>query len=60
MAFEDGKRFVVVEIKAGSETPYYTFVKGHRDAFIRKRRNPVIADLFQRLDLMERSGSGFK
>ena len=25
---EDGKRFVVVEIKAGSETPYYTFVKG--------------------------------
>ena len=32
---EDGKRFVVVEIKAGSETPYYTFVKGHRDAFIR-------------------------
>ena len=32
---EDGKRFVVVEIKAGSETPYYTFVKGHRDAYIR-------------------------
>ncbi|MBR4259704.1 MAG: putative DNA binding domain-containing protein [Kiritimatiellae bacterium] len=32
---EDGKRFVVVEIKSGSETPYYTFVKGHRDAFIR-------------------------
>lgn len=25
-----------------------------------KRRNPVIADLFQRLDLMERRGSGFK
>ena len=24
------------------------------------RRNPVIADLFQRLDLMERRGSGFK
>ena len=64
---EDGKRFVVVEIKAGSETPYYTFVKGHRDAYIRFgnnvtsiRRNPVIADLFQRLDLMERRGSGFK
>ena len=32
---ESGKRFVVVEIKAGSETPYYTFVKGHRDAYIR-------------------------
>ena len=129
----DGKRFVVVEIKAGEETPYYTFVKGHRDAFVRignqsvkanaiqlkrlvlkserqswdslpskhlrseesfevlrsvyrkrtlhkspggmpsgeliqdldahyvpsTRRNPVIADLFQRLDLMERRGSGF-
>jgi len=27
---EDGKQFVVVEVKAGSETPYYTFVKGHR------------------------------
>ena len=25
-----------------------------------KRRNPVIADLFQRLELMERRGSGFK
>ena len=25
-----------------------------------KRRNPIIADLFQRLDLMERRGSGFK
>ena len=25
-----------------------------------KRRNPVIAELFQRLDLMERRGSGFK
>ena len=24
------------------------------------RRNPVIADLFQRLELMERRGSGFK
>ena len=32
---EGGKRFVAVEIKAGSETPYYTFVKGHRDAYIR-------------------------
>lgn len=57
---EGGKQFVVVEIKAGSETPYYTFVKGHRDAYIRIgnnvtsiRRNPVIADLFQRLDLMK-------
>ena len=108
---EDGKRFVVVAIKAGSETPYYTFVKYperayeecivnglihrdyceigsevHIDIFDDRmeisspggmpsgdlvqqldwmnvtsiRRNPVIADLFQRLDLMERRGSGFK
>ena len=28
-------------------------------AFGSRRRNPVIADLFQRLDLMERRGSGF-
>ena len=25
-----------------------------------KRRNPIIADVFQRLDFMERRGSGFK
>ena len=25
-----------------------------------KRRNPIIADMFQRLDFMERRGSGFK
>jgi ATP-dependent DNA helicase RecG len=28
-------------------------------AFGSRRRNPIIADLFQRLDLMERRGSGF-
>ena len=46
---ERGKRFVVVEVKAGSETPYYTFVKGHRDAFIRigneKRGETVVPRL---------------
>ncbi|MFQ9466383.1 MAG: ATP-binding protein [Gallintestinimicrobium sp.] len=25
-----------------------------------KRRNPVVADIFSRLDYMERRGSGFK
>ena len=25
-----------------------------------KRRNPIIADVFQRLNFMERRGSGFK
>ena len=44
---EDGKRFVVVEIKAGSETPYYTFVKGHRDAFIRIGNESVKANAIQ-------------
>ena len=44
---EDGKRFVVVEIKAGSETPYYTFVKGHRDAYIRIGNESVRADAIQ-------------
>ena len=44
---EDGKRFVVVEIKAGSETPYYTFVRGHRDAFIRIGNESVRADAIQ-------------
>lgn len=32
---EGGRQFVVVEIKAGLETPYYMFVRGHRDAYIR-------------------------
>ena len=44
---EDGKQFVVVEIKAGSETPYYTFIKGHRDAFIRIGNESVRADAIQ-------------
>ena len=38
---------MVVEIKAGSETPYYTFVKGHRDAFIRIGNESVRADAIQ-------------
>ena len=44
---EDGKRFVVVEIKAGEETPYYTFVKGHRDAYIRIGNESVKANAIQ-------------
>ena len=44
---EDGKRFVVVEVKAGSETPYYTFVKGHRDAFVRIGNESVRAGAIQ-------------
>jgi predicted HTH transcriptional regulator len=44
---EDGKQFVVVEIKAGEETPYYTFVKGHRDAFVRIGNESVKANAIQ-------------
>ena len=44
---EGGQQFVVVEIKAGSETPYYTFVKGHRDAFIRIGNESVRANAIQ-------------
>ena len=32
---EEGRRFVVVDVRSGSETPYYVFVKGHRDAYTR-------------------------
>ncbi len=32
---EDGKRFLILDVQAGDETPYYTLIKGHRDAFIR-------------------------
>ena len=32
---EQGRRFVVLEVFAGDETPYYTLVKGRRDAFVR-------------------------
>ena len=44
---EDGRRFVVVAVKAGSETPYYTFVKGHRDAYVRIGNESVKADATQ-------------
>ena len=44
---EEGKQFVVVEIKAGSETPYYTFVKGHRDAFVRIGNESVRASAIE-------------
>ena len=44
---EDGRQFVVVEIKSGSETPYYTFVKGHRDAYIRIGNESVRASAIE-------------
>ena len=54
---EDGRQFVVVEIKSGSETPYYTFVKGHRDAYIRIGNESVRADAIQ-LKRLVLKGSG--
>ena len=44
---EDGKRFVVVDVKSGAETPYYVFVKGHRDAYIRIGNESVRASAIE-------------
>ena len=44
---EDGKRFVVVDVKAGSETPYYVFVRGHRDAYVRIGNESVRASAIE-------------
>ena len=109
---EDGKRFLLLHVNSGNETPYYFSSDGMRIAYVRvgnesipadsialkrlvlkgsrtsydrlvisspggmpdgslvqnldlenvvsRRRNPVIADMFGRLDFMERRGSGFK
>ena len=32
---EDGKQFVIVDVPAGGETPYYVRNKGHLDAYVR-------------------------
>ena len=32
---KDGRKFVMVSVKTGAETPYYVLIKGHRDAYIR-------------------------
>ena len=41
---EDGRKFVMVSVKAGTETPYYVFIKGHRDAYIRIGNESVKAN----------------
>ena len=41
---EDGKRFVVVEIFAGEETPYYVRHKGSLTAYVRIGNESVKAD----------------
>ena len=41
---EDGRKFVVVSVKAGATTPYYVFLKGHRDAYIRIGNESVKAN----------------
>lgn len=41
---EDGRKFVMVSVKAGTETPYYVFLKGHRDAYIRIGNESVKAN----------------
>jgi len=42
-----GKRFMVVRIVAGNETPYYVHLKGHRDAFVRIGNESVKANASQ-------------
>ena len=41
---ENGRKFVMVSVKAGAETPYYVFIKGHRDAYIRIGNESVKAN----------------
>ena len=41
---EDGRKFVLVSVKAGTTTPYYVFLKGHRDAYIRIGNESVKAN----------------
>jgi len=40
---EDNKTFMVVSIHAGDEAPYYVFLKGHRDAYVRVGNESVKA-----------------
>src|SRR5574344_920699 len=41
---EGEKKILVVSVKAGSETPYYVFLKGHRDAYVRVGNESVKAN----------------
>ena len=41
---EDGRKFVLVSVKAGTTTPYYVFLRGHRDAYIRIGNESVKAN----------------
>ncbi|MGN0854180.1 MAG: helix-turn-helix domain-containing protein [Kiritimatiellia bacterium] len=41
---EEGRKFIVVSVKAGTTTPYYVFLKGHRDAYIRIGNESVKAN----------------
>ena len=41
---ENGLKFLVVSVKAGFETPYYVFLNGHRDAFVRIGNESVKAN----------------
>ena len=44
---QNGKRFMMVRIVAGNETPYYVHLKGHRDAFVRIGNESVKANATQ-------------
>ena len=59
---EDGRKFVMVSVKAGTETPYYVFIKGHRDAYIRIGNESVKANSIdlKRLVLKARNDHGIR
>lgn len=54
---DQGRKFVIVSVKAGTETPYYVFLKGHRDAYIRIGNQSVKANS---IDLKRRVLKGEK
>ena len=54
---EDGKKFLIVSVKSGKETPYYVLNKGHRDAYVRVGNESVKANATQLRRLVVR-GAG--
>ena len=54
---ENGKKFLIVSVKSGKETPYYVLNKGHRDAYVRVGNESVKANATQLRRLVVR-GAG--
>ena len=52
--------FIASDVQSGDVSFRYTVPWLDTDNISSKRRNPVIADVFSRMNYMERRGSGFK